>query len=112
MSGPQFTPGPWHVADGGIVWVEQPVPVAHQECCGNALPSGECCGNCIEEWHEELAQEQIAQCSPNDAHLIAAAPELYEALDAIMNERWSPGGRSEAVSDMARAALAKVRGDR
>ena len=46
-----------------------------------------------------------------NAHLIAAAPDLYEALAAIMSERWSPGGRSEEASDLARAALAKARGE-
>ena len=44
----------------------------------------------------------------DDKQTIAA---LYEALDAIMSERWSPGGRSEAVSDDARAALALARGE-
>ena len=34
-----------------------------------------------------------------------------KALEAIMAERWSPAGRSEHVSDMARAALAKARGE-
>lgn len=46
--------------------------------------------------------------SDDDACLIAAAPDLLEALQAIMDERWSPAGRSERVSDMARAAIAKA----
>ena len=46
-----------------------------------------------------------------NARLIAAAPDMLAALEAIMGERWSPGGRSEHVSDLARAAIAKARGE-
>ncbi len=46
-----------------------------------------------------------------NARLIAAAPDLLAALEAIMSERWYPAGRSEHVSDMARAAIAKARGE-
>jgi hypothetical protein len=51
----------------------------------------------------------------HDAHLIAAAPDLYEALDdlAIWWENWMPdnadGGHDALFK--ARAALAKARGE-
>ena len=56
---------------------------------------------------------RIANDDSGDANacLIAAAPDLLEALKAIMNERWSPAGRSEHVSDMARAAILKATGE-
>jgi hypothetical protein len=56
--------------------------------------------------------------SHNDAHLIAAAPELYEALNALMggDEKMQVGigGNPlyvERFIDRARAALAKARGE-
>lgn len=54
-----------------------------------------------------------------DAHLIAAAPELYAALESI-NRLTSPGNRTlddfirdcGLACDIARAALAKARGEK
>jgi hypothetical protein len=50
-----------------------------------------------------------------NAHLIAAAPELYETLDHIAGEANGPHPDPEAVFrnilDAARAALAKARGE-
>jgi hypothetical protein len=41
---------------------------------------------------------------------VAAAPILLEALQAIMDERWSPAPRSERATNLARAAIAKATG--
>lgn len=43
-----------------------------------------------------------------NARLIAAAPELYEALKALVE---SPNAKQNAMRDAARAALAKVEGE-
>ena len=52
----------------------------------------------------------------NDARLIAAAPELYEALAALLNcsEREAPFTRESGMSiamDMARKAIEKAGGE-
>lgn len=49
---------------------------------------------------------QIRGIAAPDAHLIAAAPELYEALDNILKQ-----GLTIDLIDPARAALAKARGE-
>ena len=48
-----------------------------------------------------------------NAHLIAAAPELYEALEAMRDEigRMKPTPSLVAVTLTANAALAKARGE-
>lgn len=45
-----------------------------------------------------------------EADLIAAAPELYDALYAVMLE-FGPGTMSDAAFEAANAALAKARGE-
>ncbi len=49
--------------------------------------------------------------SPGDASLIAAAPELLEALEALLHEAWNnmSGGAGHILDD-ARAAIAKAKG--
>ncbi len=47
-----------------------------------------------------------------DAHLIAAAPDLYEALDNLLKCHEGEGGTKYHAGDIARAALAKARGER
>ncbi|MCG4256893.1 hypothetical protein [Acetobacter senegalensis] len=57
---------------------------------------------------------QIRGIAAPDAYLIAAAPELYEALDAclslILSQELQDGFESQQ-GHMARAALAKARGE-
>lgn len=46
----------------------------------------------------------------DDACLIAAAPELYDALKALMEEIYGVSEIAETVRDMARNAIAKAEG--
>ncbi len=46
-----------------------------------------------------------------NAHLIAAAPDLYAALAEIMHMRSTAAGVTREAADRARAALAKARGE-
>lgn len=50
-----------------------------------------------------------------NAHLIAAAPDLYAALEALLENNLGPqvddGGAWDSCCDMARSALAKARGE-
>lgn len=56
------------------------------------------------EWHWPDEQEQLA-----NAHLIAAAPDLYAALDGLLG-LLDAGSLYEPQAYAARAALAKARG--
>jgi hypothetical protein len=82
-----WTAGPWEVYDRGIGWeIHDPN--------GDNVNSG---------FRETFTRE--------DAYLIAAAPELYEVLEAIAalddgDERFA--WKHEALFNAARAALAKA----
>ena len=92
------TPGPWH---------------AQAE-----RPRGSRQRGTLEQWwvyaDDALAGERLpAMCTgPNanaNARLIAAAPELYAALWALVDYRGSdPGAHGRRLVAAARAALAKV----
>lgn len=91
MSAPRFTPGPWRVVvtdDGGSM--------VHGESTAIATVWGRDSG-------------------PN-AHLIAAAPQLYaalaEAMGLLVSFENNDDPSAEAIVDRARAALAKARGDK
>ncbi len=100
MSAPSFTPGPWRAYR------------ANTNSAGDsALHNG---GRfAVSTVHIPNFEQELA-----NARLIAAAPELYEALDALSlvvgltafkhEEQRAP--LQEAV-DAARAALAKARGE-
>lgn len=50
--------------------------------------------------------------SVDNARLIASAPELYEALDQLLDDMGEDGlSVCRAAKDQARAALAKARGE-
>ncbi len=62
---------------------------------------------------QPLAKMGTAMLIPHEANarLIAAAPELYEALRAIVDQERQPQDaetRMHDMADLARAALAKV----
>lgn len=59
---------------------------------------------------EHIASMPRGKKSEDRARLIAAAPELLEALQMIMDARWSPSGMTEENADRARAAIAKAEG--
>ena len=57
--------------------------------------------------------DMIAVCSERDARLIAAAPDLYEALKEIVDAADGTGwDQLEATFTRARAALKKARGEK
>lgn len=96
MSEAKFTPGPWVVAAsrGGfcdVKWGEQSI---------GGLAFARKGYDC---------QFHIRGISPPDAHLIAAAPELYEALQACLDHGSMTG--HDFVIEQAHSALAKARGE-
>lgn len=100
MTEPKFTPGPWKF-DG-------------EESAYYDLPTL----NILDKDGDIVAGavDYIDESSLPNAHLIAAAPDLYNALENVMHEIQFLGdeehyfGTTERF-DAARAALAKARGE-
>lgn len=98
-----FTPGPWRVNAKYPSEVDAP----------NGLTVASC-------WHEEavgvtVQLVDVLDCSPEEsianAHLIAAAPDLYAALERLVAEwRGADAGTLFSAVKEADAALAKARG--
>lgn len=96
MTAAKHTPGPWSVSeewDGTSIKAGQ-FHVTHTiQSCG---------------FHSEEEDKAVTQAN---ARLIAAAPELLEALRALAEEAFANmrGGRQDLIDD-ARAAIAKATG--
>ena len=97
MSETKWTPGPWvydpdfEPEDEPAIWTAGDIADAVAYLSTSAPNSDE---------------EIVA-----NAHLIAAAPELYEALLAVV-DCWDRGGLEvDALIEGARAALARARGE-
>ena len=84
MTDTQHTPGPWRIGDAGFTVFGPPKP--------GALP------------------ETIAPVKNRaNARLIAAAPELLAALEAVA-DYWAGGDVPEALDTQMRAAIIKATG--
>ena len=90
MNEPKWTPGPWRVETSG----RGSLCVASDDAW--------ICGELDNQPHEMRTSEAEA-----NAHLIAAVPELYEALQNVIRE----ADRKTDAFNRARAALAKARGE-
>lgn len=91
MSEPKFTPGPWIVCpDVGLQ-----IPVA------SVAKEG------LKRNVSHVAGIRNGEGAAN-AHLIAAAPDLYEALDNLEND---DGSIPDHAWKLVQAALAKARGE-
>lgn len=90
MTEPKFTPGPWKVIESGVV-AEGRFVIARI-------------------YLDPLKEENAAiEESVANAHLIAAAPELYEALETCLLYGAMTG--DDWVIFKAETALAKARGE-
>jgi len=95
MTKPNWTPGPWKI---GSRYTENGV----YDKAGNLIAN-------THSSHRNFDREnQIAEQNAN-AHLIAAAPDMYEALEDIIGD--TEFGCHRASYIKARAALAKARGE-
>lgn len=103
-----FTPGPWFVVrygDGDSLVICRD-EAGDQRVAFLATPG------CRDQLEREKTWKRI-KC---DAHLIAAAPELFEAL-AAEEALWqiglfcATGGQIQEVADLRQAALAKAKGE-
>lgn len=100
----KFTKGPWQVSGNEVEFDHR-----YQECCGQGNVNG-CCGEPV------VAGEAGSICECNDpanAALIAAAPELYEALQlcaiVLSGDALNKSSLISAL-EATRSALAKAEG--
>jgi hypothetical protein len=96
----KFTPGPWEISGGNL------------DIRSNA--GGMKFIARINQPAETNALTPTDQASLANAHLIAAAPELFEALFALLSAiettQSIPGPKGQELRGMAHAALAKAKG--
>ena len=96
MTQAQHTPGPWYADDAA--------ENSHLAACMIENPS----------WIaiEDTAPDggHLAYCHPNNARLIAAAPELLAALDALINMPSDMTAERVTALNAASAAIAKAKG--
>ena len=93
----KHTPGPW------VVGNQDPLNFGVQRGCGTE-PIGFVYGPSFPE-HSEVGQRALA-----NARLIAAAPELLEALQYMLNVCPAIDAQGEEAHYQARAAIAKAEG--
>lgn len=99
----KHTPAPWHVCTGNHETFGNVLNIAAQE--------GDVPAICVISNVEDATEEDRA-----NARLIAAAPDLLEALKAMLDAEpgYGWGGSSEAeiaAQELARAAIAKATGE-
>lgn len=109
MSETKWTPGPWRISTGNMAnviegptgkeniseWDDGYAPVATaQPCCAS---------------YQHADREANLQAN---LHLVAAAPDLYAALDQLLDDMGADGlSVCQAAKDQAIAALRKARGE-
>lgn len=94
MTEPKFTPGPWSI--------------------GTPPPNGEQTIGTVVGLMVAVATTGVgmAEETKANAHLIASAPELYEALHRLVYSPYREGTPShKKLEDDGKAALAKARGE-
>lgn len=97
MTETKFTPGPWHRSESDKWDIESPDVADGSVICVVTDPDGD-------------TSALDAECEAN-AHLIAAAPDLYVALDAIVTAIKEQDIRFGPLTWDAEQALAKARGE-
>lgn len=112
MSETKWTPGPWAISglsmnDGSISigQAELRIVIAYAT---NAASFGDFVSAAIRGRRDFGAPDTAATQWAN-AHLITAAPDLYEALEEMLGE--GPGRPPPATCERARTALRKARGE-
>jgi hypothetical protein len=106
MNKTKFTPGPW------VLVVQDDSDIANTIFAVSQLKDGRIAA---EDWDYNICSIGLDQKNVEaNARLIAAAPDLYEALeDLSINDFGSNGWTNsmDRIAIRARAALAKARGE-
>ncbi len=100
MNQPKFTKGPWVVGDQVGGWSSEIYGGKHEQLL--AISTGEDYGSYLGDDTDDVEAMKKA-----NAHLIAAAPELYDALEA-----WVDPSQQDLtkLTEQTRKALDKARG--
>jgi len=101
----KHTPGPWEYRpnkydDWGVVRSADGLPVAQA---------------CVGRWYKDFDAHRVNKTDPGEANarLIAAAPDLLDALEMLISNHDNCGQpRMLNVIPAARAAIAKAKGDK
>lgn len=99
----KHTPGPWRVVNAGPHWNNTAIP--NYRVVRTPAPSGPNGYDVAWSADGELVVEHVYEEA--DAHLIAAAPELLEALKGVVRV----ADRATVEFDAARVAIAKAIGN-
>lgn len=111
----EFTPGPWSwvIQDVSMASLMGPDRLDEQEEGDHVLSLGPC-ANCVKHAGGPTGQWKWGRCrvpSEEDARLIAAAPDLYAALEAVakflMDE--FADSKGNLANEEAYAALTTIR---
>lgn len=100
MANAKHTSGPWVFDE-----VRTDCGRAFRIGSGEMLTAGKGCCIIYDDYPGNPDNERKA-----NARLIAAAPDLLEALEEI-SRKYSNGASADAIARIARAALAKARGE-
>jgi hypothetical protein len=100
----KHTPGPWHIGSGGVIFADH-----------NDQPDAVTVANIPERLSTEMSHYANNAAAMSNARLIAAAPDLLNALGIAVAtiqrlERHAPGSQNGTL-DVARAAIAKATGE-
>jgi hypothetical protein len=118
MSEPKWTPGPWESGYGDGITGPRCAPSVHLDRHADIWPVR--AGKNVVCWLAASFGFESRDALKRDARLIAAAPELYESLQAIQAFCDDPDGSDKPeplavglcrLLQPARAALAKARGE-
>src|SRR5690606_37089094 len=99
-----YTPGPWFHDGNGNVWRRDPKDLYQN---GGTVAGDKPLATIHKGWHHDGAEGYPVEAN---ARLIAAAPELLRALQAMVSVT-DKGLRPRAARNNARAAIAKATGE-
>jgi len=99
-SEPKWTPGPWHHSDGNTYFQKTGKLMTGDLILGPEMWAG--------DWIAAVWQNENVTIQEANARLIAAAPDLYNALDVLLGEVQDD---SLDCVKQAKAALARARGE-
>lgn len=97
------TKGKWIVKD-----IREPNPFNEQCGCHSVMLENHNAYGMIDIWFSDVHQTKTAEEALANAHLIASAPELLEALLSIENDN---GSIPKKIWDMRNKAIAKAIGE-